>query len=59
MAVHLYTANRATTDVDTEFAGRVMLPQDVRVDVVLVLEDGTPRVIYLDTNYNPDLRADA
>ncbi|TDF52833.1 DUF6036 family nucleotidyltransferase [Cupriavidus sp. L7L] len=51
MAVHLYTANRVTTDVDAEFAGRVMLPQDVLVDVVL--EDGTPRVIYLDTNYNP------
>jgi hypothetical protein len=50
MAVHLYTANRVTTDVDAEFAGRVMLPQDVLVDVVL--EDGTPRVIYLDTNYN-------
>ncbi|GLC94732.1 hypothetical protein Tamer19_41400 [Cupriavidus sp. TA19] len=51
MAVHLYTANRVTTDVDAEFAGRLILPQDVLVDVVL--EDGTPRVIYLDTNYNP------
>jgi len=51
MAVHLYTASRVTTDVDAEFAGRVLLPQDVLVDVVL--EDGTPQVIYLDTNYNP------
>ncbi|QQX83016.1 hypothetical protein JJQ59_11170 [Cupriavidus necator] len=51
MAVHLYTANRVTTDVDAEFAGRVMLPQDLLVEVEL--EDGTPQVIYLDTNYNP------
>ena len=51
MAVHLYTANRVTTDVDAEFAGRVVLPQDLLVDVKL--EDGTREVIYLDTNYNP------
>ncbi|WP_432257360.1 DUF6036 family nucleotidyltransferase [Cupriavidus sp. TMH.W2] len=51
MAVHLYTANRVTTDVDAEFAGRVILPQDLLVEVEL--EDGTPQVIYLDTNYNP------
>ncbi|WP_455281841.1 DUF6036 family nucleotidyltransferase [Cupriavidus necator] len=51
MAVHLYTASRVTTDVDAEFAGRVMLPQDLLVEVEL--EDGTPQVIYLDTNYNP------
>lgn len=51
MAVHLYTASRVTTDVDAEFAGRVMLPQDLLVEVTL--EDGTPQVIYLDTNYNP------
>lgn len=51
MAVHLYTASRVTTDVDAKFAGRVMLPQDLLVEVEL--EDGTPQVIYLDTNYNP------
>jgi hypothetical protein len=50
MAVHLYTANRVTTDVDAEFSGRVMLPQDLLVEVAL--EDGTTQVIYLDTNYN-------
>lgn len=50
MAVHLYTASRVTTDVDAEFAGRVLLPQDLLVDVTL--EDGTPQVVYLDTNYN-------
>ncbi|CAG9164192.1 DUF6036 family nucleotidyltransferase [Cupriavidus pampae] len=51
MAVHLYTASRVTTDVDAEFAGRVMLPQDLLVDVKL--ENGVTQAIYLDTNYNP------
>lgn len=50
MAVHLYTANRVTTDVDAEFSGRVFLPNDLMVEVML--EDGSPQVIYLDTNYN-------
>ena len=50
MAVHLYTADRVTTDVDAEFGGRVHLPNDLMVEVVL--EDGTPQVVYLDTNYN-------
>lgn len=39
MAVHLYTANRVTTDVDAEFSGRVHLPNDLMVEVTL--EDGT------------------
>lgn len=50
MAVHLYTANRVTTDVDAEFGGRIHLPNDLMVEVTL--EDGTPQIIYLDTNYN-------
>jgi hypothetical protein len=50
MAVHLYTANRVTTDVDAEFGGRVHLPSDLAVEIRL--EDGSPQVIYLDTNYN-------
>lgn len=50
MAVHLYTANRVTTDVDVEFGARVIVPNDLMVEVSL--EDGTPQVIYLDTNYN-------
>ncbi len=50
MAVHLYTANRVTTDVDAEFGARVILPNDLMVEVTL--EDGTPQVVYLDTNYN-------
>ncbi len=51
MAVHLYTANRVTTDVDAEFGSRVYLPNDLMVEVTL--EDGTQQVVYLDTNYNP------
>lgn len=51
MAVHLYTANRVTSDVDVEFAGRVFLPNDLMVEITL--EDGTPQLVYLDTNYNP------
>lgn len=50
MAVHLYTASRVTTDVDAEFGSRVYLPNDLMVEVTL--EDGTPQVVYLDTNYN-------
>ncbi|HOL63868.1 MAG TPA: DUF6036 family nucleotidyltransferase [Accumulibacter sp.] len=52
MAVHLYTASRVTSDVDAEFGGRVYLPNDLMVE--LTLEDGTPQVVYLDTNYNPN-----
>ncbi len=50
MAVHLYTANRVTTDVDAEFGSRVLLPHDLMVEVMM--EDGSPQVLYLDTNYN-------
>jgi Nucleotidyltransferase of unknown function (DUF6036) len=50
MAVHLYTGTRVTTDVDAEFAGRVLLPNDLMVDITL--EDGRAQVVYLDTNYN-------
>jgi hypothetical protein len=51
MAVHLYTAARVTSDVDAEFGARVLLPNDLAVEVEL--EDGTTQVVYLDTNYNP------
>jgi hypothetical protein len=50
MAVHLYTASRVTTDVDAEFGGRILLPNDLMVEVTL--EDGSPQLVYLDTNYN-------
>lgn len=50
MAVHLYTGTRVTTDVDAEFGARILLPNDLMVEVEL--EDGARRSIYLDTNYN-------
>lgn len=50
MAVHLYTANRVTSDVDAEFGGRVMIPNDLMVEITM--EDGSTQVIYFDTNYN-------
>ena len=46
MAVHLYTSERVTTDVDAEYSARVHIPDDVMVTINL--EDGTPQVIYLD-----------
>ncbi|MEE9319415.1 MAG: hypothetical protein V3U76_03120 [Granulosicoccus sp.] len=51
VAVHLYTGQRVTTDIDAEFAGLLALPQDLVLDVTL--EDGTSQVLYFDTNYNP------
>ncbi|MBK7900813.1 MAG: hypothetical protein KA603_00675 [Azonexus sp.] len=50
MAVHLYTANRVTTDVDAAFGGRVHIPNDLVVEVGL--EDGSKQILYLDTHYN-------
>ena len=50
MAVHLYTAQRVTTDVDAEFGSRIFIPSDLVVDVTL--EDGTHESVYFDTNYN-------
>lgn len=50
MAVHLYTARRVTDDVDAEFGGRIAIPGDLVVEVML--EDGRSQGIYIDTNYN-------
>ena len=64
MAVHLYTGNRFTTDVDAEFDTRLLLPADL--SVTAKLENGSDQLIFLDTNYNPtyalmheDYQADA
>lgn len=51
MAVHLYTGNRFTTDVDAEFAARLLLPKDLTVTAKM--ENGSDQLIFLDTNYNP------
>ena len=50
MAVHLYTANRVTTDVDAEFGRRILIPADLTVHVKS--EDGLDQILYFDTNYN-------
>lgn len=50
MAVHLYTADRVTTDVDAEFGGRIHIPGDLVVEVAL--ENGERQAVYFDTNYN-------
>ena len=50
MAVHLYAASRVTTDVDAEFDARILIPNDLMVEITL--EDGSPQIMYLDTNYN-------
>ncbi len=50
MAIHLYTASRVTSDVDAEFGCRIILPNDLMVEVIL--EDGSAQLVYFDTNYN-------
>lgn len=51
MAVHLYTHTRSTTDVDAEFSRRLIIPNDILVE--LMLEDGKRQTLCFDTNYNP------
>lgn len=53
MAVHLYTAKRVTTDIDAEFAGRVLIPTDLFVPVEL--PDGSTEDIYFDSNFSTTL----
>jgi hypothetical protein len=50
MAMHLYTGSRVTTDVDAEFAARILLPSDLAVE--FKQDDGSQQVVYLDANYN-------
>jgi len=49
-AVHYYTAYRVTADVDAVFSKRLLLPGDL--EVVWKGEDGKPRLLYLDKQYN-------
>lgn len=48
MAMHLYTADRYTTDIDAEFGARIFVPQNLTEQI-----DGTRDFLYFDTNYNP------
>lgn len=50
MAVHLYTGQRVTADVDIEFAGRILVPNDLSIDLE---SNGKPVSIHIDVCYNP------
>ncbi len=47
MAAHLYVGKRVTLDLDAEFCARVLIPQD------LVVEVEGQGALHFDTNYNP------
>lgn len=47
MAVYFYVGKRVSHDLDAEFAGRVLLPADLAVEI-----DGDEPV-YFDTHFNP------
>ena len=49
-AVYFYTAYRVSADVDAIFSKRLLLPEEV--EVVWQGEDGKPRLLYLDKQYN-------
>ena len=51
MAVHLYTSERVTTDVDAEFSARLAIPSDLLIDVEM--ENGESVALYFDTNFSP------
>jgi hypothetical protein len=50
VAAHLYTAARSTYDVDAEFSSRILIPQDLAVDVDMG-EEGV-QTLFFDTNFN-------
>lgn len=53
-AVHMYTPHaRMSGDLDAEFQGRVLLPADLLISYTD--DDGTPRTLSLDSNYNTTL----
>jgi hypothetical protein len=51
MAVHLYTGERKTTDVDAEFGARVHVSNTLVIEIE-PKDGGLPVALYLDTNYN-------
>lgn len=50
VAAHFYTAARSTYDVDAEFSSRILIPQDLAVEVDMG-EKGV-QTLFFDTNYN-------
>ena len=50
VAAHFYTAARSTFDVDAEFSSRILIPQDLAVEVDM--GDMGVQTLFFDTNYN-------
>jgi hypothetical protein len=49
-ALHLYTGERVSNDVDAVFSKRIALPSDL--EVAYKDPDGAPRLLYFDRQYN-------
>ena len=52
-ALHFYTGARISEDIDASFSKRLILPRDL--EVAYRGEDGTPRLLYFDRQYNDTL----
>jgi|GEM_PF-355966 len=50
VAVHLYTAYRVSSDIDAEFSHRVLIPDDLYIEVPTAR--GVPQLLHFDQNYN-------
>jgi hypothetical protein len=52
-ALHMYTGERVTRDIDATFSHRIALPEDL--EVAYQDPDGAARLLYLDRQYNDTL----
>ena len=52
-ALHFYTGERVSRDVDAVFSHRIALPEDL--DIAYVDADGAARLLYFDRQYNDTL----
>jgi hypothetical protein len=52
-ALHFYTGERVSRDVDAVFSQRIALPEDL--DIAYVDADGAARLLYFDRQYNDSL----
>lgn len=52
-ALHLYTGQRLSDDIDASFSHRIALPEDL--DVAYEGADGTAQLLYFDRQYNDTL----
>jgi len=50
VAVHLYTAYRVSNDVDVEFSHRLLIPDDLYIEVPS--PTGIPQLVHFDKQYN-------